>query len=325
MHTFDEFRTESLRIAVHAFTGITLFHLAAPLLVFGEVSRQIQDAGWSVHAWTSEDGPVTTCEGQSLGNLAGAEAADDADLLVFPSWPMAFPDPGDGLLEVITRAHRRGARIAGLCLGAFPVAAAGILDGWSATTHWAAAEFLAQRYPDVQVDADSLYIDHGDVLTSAGTASAIDASLHIVRSELGSDVATYIARFLVVAPHRDGGQAQYIHRPIVTLEASPLGDTISWALGHLDQPLTVEALAERSAMSPRNFSRRFREITGLSPARWLRMQRLDEARRLLEVTTWPIARVAAECGFLSVVTFRQNFVARYGTTPTIYRSRFSGP
>jgi len=203
--------------------------------------------------------------------------------------------------------------------------AAGILDGWSATTHWAAAEFLAQRYPDVQVDADSLYIDHGDVLTSAGTASAIDASLHIVRSELGSDVATYIARFLVVAPHRDGGQAQYIHRPIVTLEASPLGDTISWALGHLDQPLTVEALAERSAMSPRNFSRRFREITGLSPARWLRMQRLDEARRLLEVTTWPIARVAAECGFLSVVTFRQNFVARYGTTPTIYRSRFSGP
>lgn len=100
-----------MRIAVHAFTGITLFHLAAPLLVFGEVSRQIQDAGWSVHAWTSEDGPVTTCEGQSLGNLAGAEAADDADLLVFPSWPMAFPDPGDGLLEVITRAHRRGARI----------------------------------------------------------------------------------------------------------------------------------------------------------------------------------------------------------------------
>lgn len=312
-----------MRIAVHVFSGITTFHLAAPSLVFGEAMRQAGGPESSVTVWSSDGAPVRTCEGPVLGDLAGPEAAEQADLLVFPSWPTDLPDPDNRLVSQIQGAHHRGATIAGLCLGAFPVAASGLLDGRSATTHWAAAEPFAQRFPAVDVQADALYLDHGDVLTSAGTAAAIDACLHVVRGRLGSDAAAAVARHLVVAPHRDGDQAQYIERPIPTPDASPIGETMTWALAHLDQPLGVDALAERARMSPRNFSRRFRQTTGLSPARWVQARRLDEARRLLELTTWPIARVADECGFASAVTFRQNFVARYATTPTSYRSGFA--
>lgn len=314
---------QAVRVAIHTFPGITTFHLAAPLLVFGEVVRQYSDAGWSVDVWSSDSGPVPTCDGPTLGDLAGPEVTDEADLIVFPSWPLDLPDPGTDLVDRVVSAHRRGARIAGFCLGAFPVAATGLLDGRRATTHWAAAGRFATEFPDVDLEADALYLDHGDVLTSAGTASSLDASLHLVRAALGSDAARTIARHLVVAPHRDGDQAQYIDRPILDADATPLGETITWALAHLDDSLDVETLAAHASMSPRNFSRRFREATGLSPARWVLARRLDEARHLLEATSWPVTRVAKACGFASAVTFRQNFVARYATTPTSYRSRFT--
>ena len=200
--------------------------------------------------------------------------------------------------------------------------AAACLDGRAAATHWAAAAELSERYPAVDVRADVLYLDHGDVLTSAGTASGLDACLHIVRQRLGSDAAATVARHLVIAPHREGDQAQYIDRPIPRDEAGPLGDTITWALAHLEQELSVDALAARARMSPRN-SLRFHETTGMSPAKWVLTRRLDEARRLLETTTWPITRVAQACGFASAVTFRQNFTAHFATTPTSYRARFA--
>jgi transcriptional regulator GlxA family with amidase domain len=178
----------------------------------------------------------------------------------------------------------------------------------------------------VKVNPAALYLDHGDVLTSAGTASAIDACLHIVRSHLGSAAAATVARHLVVAPHREGDQAQYVDRPMPQPDGvGHLGPTIDWALAHLDQLLTVDDLAAHARMSRRNFTRRFAEVMGTTPARWVLARRLDEARRLLETTTWPVARIATACGFSSVVAFRQNFVATYATTPTSYRQRFSIP
>lgn len=312
-----------MHVAVYAFDGITHFHLAAPLLVFGEMMRLDPDSGVSISVWSSTGDPVSTYEGLKLTDLRGQEAVADADLLILPSWPHDLPAPDSSLTQVIRAAHARGATVAGLCLGAFPVAASGMLDGRTATTHWQAAEQFAIQFPQVDVRAEALYLDHGDVITSAGTASAIDACLHLVRSRYGAERAATIARSLVVAPHREGDQAQYIDRPVSPVDASPIGETTAWALAHLDEPLTVETLAQHARMSPRNFSRRFSQVTGLSPAKWLLARRLDEARRLLETTSWSIARVARTCGFGSVVTFRQNFVSRYATTPTSYRTRFN--
>lgn len=314
-----------MRIAIHAFDGITMFHIATPLLVFGEVARLGLAQDWSTTAWSANARPVRTADGVLIDQLAGPEAMAGADLVIFPSWPDDFPAPNPELLDLIRTAHRQGTAVAGLCLGAFPVVRSGILDGRTAVTHWAGAERLAAVRPEVQLHPEALYIDHGDVLTSAGTASGLDACLHVVRTRLGSAAAVRLARHLVIAPHREGDQAQYIERPLVAPEgAGPIGETISWALANLDQPLSVDDLAAQANMSKRNFTRRFRETVGTTPAQWIRARRLDDARLLLETTTWPISRVAESSGFGNAVTFRQSFVAAYATTPTSYRLRFTG-
>lgn len=214
--------------------------------------------------------------------------------------------------------------MAGLCLGAFAVAEAGLLDGRPAVTHWQALEDFSSRHAEIPVDRSVLYIDHGDVLTSAGTAAAIDACLHLVRTRLGAEAANQVARSLVVAPHRGGGQAQYIDRPVLPKkESSPIAETLDWALTHLQDPLTVDDLAAAAHMSRRTFIRAFRQVTGTTPAAWLRARRLDEVRRLLESTVLPIDQIAAECGFSSPITMRQNFGAAFSTTPSEYRRRFT--
>ena len=315
-----------MRIAVYAFDGITLFHLAAPLLVFGEVGRQGLATGWDPIVWSEDGNGVRTAEGLRVEDVSGPDVVDEADLVVLPSWPTDLPATQDALAGRIRAAQARGSRVAGLCLGAFPVVDSGLLDGREVVTHWGAVDQLARRRPEARVNAAALYLDHGDVLTSAGTASAIDACLHIVRTRLGSSAAATVARHLVVAPHREGDQAQYVVRPMPEPGGvGHLGPTIDWALAHLDQRLSVDDLAAHARMSRRNFTRRFAEVTGTTPARWVLAQRLDEARRLLEKTSWPVARIAAACGFSSVVTFRQNFVSTYATTPTSYRQRFSLP
>lgn len=312
-----------MKIAVHAFNGITMFHLAAPLLVFGTASDLGLAPDWHTTVWTATGGPVRTAEGVSLGDLAGPDAVGDADLIVFPSWPHEFPALPDELATIVRAAHARGAQIAGLCLGAFPVAGSGVLASRSAVTHWAAAETFAELHPMVDVRPAALYIDHGDVLTSAGTVSAIDACLHIVRSRLGAAAATAVARFLVVAPQRDGDQAQFIEHPVPDHDDSGfIGDTLAWALANLREDLSVEALAAHACMSRRSFTRKFREVTGSTPARWVARRRLDAARTLLETTSWTVERISTECGFASTVTFRQNFVAEFATTPSHYRQRF---
>lgn len=312
-----------MRIAIHAFDGITAFHLAAPLVTFGEVARQSL-AEWETTVWTdSPSRAVRTSDGLAIGDLDGPEAAESAAMLIFPSWPTELPEPTPEIAAMIVDAHARGVTIVGLCLGAFPVAASGVLDGRGASTHWRMADRLAEDYPAVDVRADEIYVDHGDVLTSAGTASGLDACLHIIREKLGVVAATAVARHLVIAPHRDGGQAQFVGRPLPAPTTGPIGETTMWALANLDQSLTVEDLAAHARMSSRNFTRRFRDVMGVSPARWVLARRLEEACRLLESTTWSIDRISGACGFASVVTFRQGFAARYSTTPSSYRRRFA--
>ncbi|NMM85633.1 AraC family transcriptional regulator [Rhodococcus sp. SRB_17] len=313
-----------MRIAVYAFDTITMFHLAAPLMVFGEVGRLGLAPDWETRLWSDRAGDVRTIEGYSIGDVAGPSTLDWADIVVIPSWPLPLSPISERLRAQLSNAHSRGTPIVGLCLGAFAVADAGFLDGRSAVTHWEMMPALAERHPSIRLDESVLYIDHDDVMTSAGTASSIDACLHLVRKYLGSAIATRVARSLVVAPHREGGQAQYIERPL----AEPASDTavanvLEWALGRLDEQLSVDRLAAQARMSRRNFVRQFRLSTGTTPARWILEQRLGEARVLLETTDWSIEAIAVACGFGSVVTFRQNFVSAFATTPTSYRKQFA--
>ncbi|WP_020105489.1 GlxA family transcriptional regulator [Nocardia sp. 348MFTsu5.1] len=313
-----------MRIGIYAFDGITMFHLAAPLMVFGELGRLGLATDWETRLWSDHSGSVRTAEGFPVGELADSSTIEWADIVIIPSWPLPLTPPTDTFRREVVRAHERGALIAGLCLGAFAVADAGVLQGRSAVTHWEMMPILAERSPGSQIDASVLYIDHGDVMTSAGTASSIDACLHLVRRYLGSAVATRVARSLVVAPHRDGGQAQYIERPLSRpAEATAISVVQEWALGRLGETLSVDRLAEQARMSRRSFVRQFHRATGTTPARWVLEQRLNEARVLLETTDWGVDEIATACGFGSGVTFRQNFVSAYATTPTTYRRQFA--
>lgn len=310
------------KIAVYAFDDITMFHLSVPHMVFDEVTRQ-NLATWTTVLFSENPGKIRTFEGYPVTNICGLDAALDADIVVVPSWLPHGKELSTALRHTLHTAHQRGASIVGLCLGAIAIADAGLLAGRTAVTHWHAVDDLAARHPNITVDASVLYVDHGDVLTSAGTASGIDACLHVVRTRLGANAANKVARSLVVAPHREGGQAQYIERPIAArADEDPIAAATQWALEHLDGDLNVDQLAAIAHMSRRSFIRAFRDSTGATPAAWVRSRRLDEARRLLETTDMPIDRVAAECGFGSGVTFRQNFASAFGSTPSSYRRRF---
>ncbi|MYR05482.1 helix-turn-helix domain-containing protein [Gordonia sp. SID5947] len=312
-----------MRVAIYMFDGVSLFHVAAPQLVFQEAAQLSGDpSAWSITLWSTTAGEVRLAEGHRFSGLAGPEATVDADIVVIPSWPKSAPPVSDALRRHVTSAHDRGATIAGLCLGALAVADTGLLRGRPAVTHWAAAELLTARGGNL-ADNSVLYIDHGDVITSAGTVSSIDACLHLVRERCGADLANRVARRMVVAPHREGGQAQYIEQPLsAPASSTTISAVLDWALEHLDGELSVEALAERGRMSKRSFIRQFRNATGTTPARWVLRQRLERARTLLETTDWDLRLVAHSSGFNSEVTFRQNFTAQYAVTPSSYRRQF---
>ncbi|MCX5402509.1 helix-turn-helix domain-containing protein [Streptomyces sp. NBC_00335] len=245
-----------------------------------------------------------------------------ADTVIVPGWADLDRDPPAELIDAVRAAHRAGARVASLCTGAFVLAAAGLLDGKRATTHWAHTEELARRHPLVTVDPDVLYVDNGSVLTSAGKAAAMDLCLHLVRLDHGSSVANKIARRLVVPPHRDGGQAQFVTTPVPVPGNHPLADVLPWALQRLDEPLTVEDLARRARMSSRHLGRHFKSVTGTTPLQWLLTQRIRHAQELLETTDDTVDTIATATGMGTGTTLRRHFARTVGVPPDAYRRTF---
>jgi len=272
--------------------------------------------------------PVTTTDGVQLRLPFGLEGLDRAGVLIVPTWypPDSAPTPPRRLLAALRRAHADGATVVGLCLGAFVLGAAGLLDGRRAATHWAYADALARAYPAAQVDGAALYVDDGTVLTSAGSAAALDACLHLVRRRHGAHAAGAVARALVVAPHRTGDQAQFVTTPVPPATGTDLlGEVITYALEHLHRSLPIPDLASRARMSRRSFDRQFTARTGSPPLRWLTTQRVLLAQRLLESTVLPVDAVARRAGFAGAVSLRPHFRHQVGVPPRNYRATFAEP
>jgi len=311
-------------IAVVAFDGISPFHLSVPCMVFGEDRTDAGAPRFRVQVCAPEPGPLATNAGFTLVVPHGLEAIRRAQIVVVPSWRDDGRPAPPALIRALQAAHRRGATVVGLCLGAFVLAEAGLLDGRPATTHWHLAAAFAKQYPQVVLQPEVLYVDDGDVLTSAGTAAGIDCCLHLLRVRYGADTANRAARRMVVAPHRQGGQAQYIQQPVpAAAERDRLTPLLEWLGRHLQTPHELDDLARRALMSRRTLTRRFRESTGTTVGQWLQNQRLALAQRLLETTDRSVERVAADAGFGSAVLLRKHFATAFKVSPTVYRRQFS--
>ncbi|CAL9598029.1 GlxA family transcriptional regulator [Streptomyces sp. enrichment culture] len=312
-------RPDAHRVVVLALDGVYPFELGIPHRVLGSA-----DGRYEVRSASVDGRPVRTDSDLTVTPGHGPEALAEADTVVIPPYavtaaPAAAADPR--ALAALSLV-RPGTRLVSICTGAFLLAAAGLLDGRRATTHWALAGHFRELFPEVELDAGVLFVDHGDVLTSAGAASGVDVCLHLVRQDHGSEVANHVARRCVVPPYRDGGQAQYIEQPLPPASTTGTGPTRDWALGRLAEPLSLDEMAAHAAMSTRTFARRFREETGLSPGRWLTQQRLRRAQHLLESSDLPVERVAHEVGFATATSLRRHLAAQAGVAPSAYRRTF---
>jgi transcriptional regulator GlxA family with amidase domain len=310
-------------VAVPLVNTVSPFEFSVACEVFG-LDRSDQGVPSFDFAVCSErpGTPVPTMMGFTLTTEHGFDRLAEADLIVVPaSRPREAVIPAS-LVRELRAADERGAWILSLCSGAFTLAKAGLLDGRRATTHWLNAEELATGFPEVEVELDVLYVEDGNIITSAGTAAGIDASLHLVRKELGARVAATIARRMVVPPQRDGGQRQYVEAPIPVVEADSLQPVLEWALEHLTDDLSVQSLARRAMMSERTFARRFRAETGATPHTWVTAQRVLLARRLLEDTDASIEQIAARTGLGTAAILRHHFTRLVGNTPQSYRRNF---
>ncbi|MFJ8503100.1 helix-turn-helix domain-containing protein [Streptomyces avermitilis] len=299
------------------------FELACAAEVFGTVRPQLP-AHYDFRVCADRPGPLPTTVGYAMLVEDGLDALDEADTVVVPGWqPPGTPAPAR-VLTALRAAHRRGTRVVSICTGAFVLAQAGLLDGRAATTHWRRTGQLAAAFPEVKVEADVLYVDHGDVATSAGIGAGIDLCLHLVRSDHGAAYATEVARSMVLPPHREGSQLQYAVRPAPARTDESLAPLLEWATAHLDGRLTLARLAERAGLSSRTLARRFAEQLGTSPGQWLLGRRIDAARVLLEQTDLPVETVATRVGLASAVNLRRRFRTAVGTTPGAYRQIFGG-
>lgn len=307
------------RMALVASAGVSLFEFSAAWEIFTS-DPGIGLAWYNVGVYSTTPPPVpTSVAGVTISGVRPLHSLRRVD------WVIVMPPStyGQGTLPQLRRLHRRGARVASLCTGAFVLAAAGLLDGRPATTHWQRAWDLSSRYPAVRVDPNVLYIDDGDILTSAGSAACIDLCLHIVRSDYGAQAANQVARSLVVPPHRAGGQAQFVARSVPEVDAAdPFAGTLQWMEDNLAEHISVDTMAARSAMSPRTFARRFREATGATPHQWLLNRRILLAQRLLETTDQPVDEIAWQSGLGSPTNLRIHFQRLVGTSPTAYRRTF---
>ncbi|MGZ4807975.1 MAG: transcriptional regulator FtrA [Thermoanaerobaculia bacterium] len=317
-------RRANRRVVALVYDGLCTFEFAIAVEVFGLSRPELNVDDWYRFSVASiETRPARATGGIRIVAQRGLGALNGAGTIVIPGWRDPDAIPPQSLLRAVRRAHERGVRLMSICSGVFVLAAAGLLDGKRATTHWRYADKLRARYPRIKVEPDVLYVDEGGVLTSAGSAAGIDLCLHVVRNDFGADVANQVARRLVVPPHRDGGQAQYVHAPIRSESSHGLAPVMDWAIERLHANLTVDDLAKRSKMSPRTFARRFVDETGTTPHRWLTQQRLIAAQRRLETSEDSIDEVAGNAGFDTAETLRHHFRRAFGTTPTAYRRRFA--
>ena len=318
------------RVAVLVRHGVKPLELGIVHELFGTAASAAGEPLYEVITCTpTPGGEVRTDADFPITVRHGPQALAGADTVIIPATQEPDESETCGYLPAALAAAfaciRPGTRIASICTGAFVLAAAGLLDGRRATTHWMSAGQFRRLYPAVELDPDVLYTHEGNILTSAGEAAGIDLCLHMIRCDHGAAVANTVARRAVVPPHRDGGQAQFIQRPVPQEHDASTAPARTWALGHLDQPLSLRDLATRASMSLRTFTRRFRDETGISPAQWLTQQRIERARQLLENTDLPIDRVAAEAGFGTAASLRQQLHTTVGVSPRSYRVTFRGP
>lgn len=311
-------------VAVIAFDRISAFHLSVPCMVFGDALPEGNP--FEVVVCAGETGALRARTGYGLTDLAPLSMLKKADAIVVPSWRDVNEAAPERLLEALREAHGRGAQIVGLCLGAHVLAEAGLLDGRRATTHWEYATSFAQRFPTVDVDANVLYVEDGNVLTSAGTAAGIDACLHLLRQRVGAAEANRVARRMVVSPHREGGQAQFIEQPLPkTAGGARLARLIDDVRKRLQEQHTLDSLAGEARMSRRTFTRHFKALTGTSVQSWLLAERLAFSQRLLERTDQSVENVGDIAGFGSVVSLRHHFRRAFGVSPMTWRRNFGGP
>lgn len=310
-------------VALVVFDQIPLFEMAVPCEVFGVDRSEMGVPNYRFLICSAESGPLRTKMGFGVEAPHEISVLREADTVVVPAWRDVDEVPPEDLLEALRRAYGRGTRVVSLCSGAFVLAAAGLLDGRRATTHWMFAEKLADRFPAIEVDPSVLYVDEGRILTSAGTAAGIDLCLHLVSIDYGAEVANVFARRMVVPPRRNGGQAQYVRTPVAeNPDEGPLTETLAWAQANLGEPLTVADMARHARMSSRTFARRFWEVAGTTPLRWLLNQRTLAAQRRLETSEGSVERIAQDCGFGTSATFRLHFRRAVGVSPTDYRKTF---
>jgi transcriptional regulator GlxA family with amidase domain len=315
------------RVAVLVSHGVIPFELGIPFRIFGGARSADGESLYQVISCSPYGaGPVRTDADFDVHIPNGPEALADADTVIVPAAYERTTAHTEGRLpEPLAAAFARirpGTRMVSICTGSYFLAAAGLLDGLRATTHWSSTDHFQRLFPQVKVEPDVLYVDNGDVLTSAGVASGIDLCLHIVRRDHGTAVANASARRTVVPPHREGGQAQYIERPVPEPQMATTAAARAWALTRLDQPLSLREMAERESMSVRTFTRRFREEVGISPGQWLAQQRVERARHLLESSDLSVDQVAREAGFGTAASMRQHLQAALGVSPTAYRRTF---
>jgi transcriptional regulator GlxA family with amidase domain len=311
-------------VAVLALPGAVVLDLGTPTQVFHAARAADDSPNYRVRVASPDGGPVPTSAGFAVLPEYDLSLLDGADTVIVPGAADAhrLPPTAEPVLAALRAAYARGARVMSICTGAFVLAEAGLLDGRPATTHWAHADAFRRAYPRVLLDPDVLFVDDGQVLTSAGVAAGLDLCLHVVRRDHGSEVANRAARRVVVPAWRDGGQAQFIERPVPPLGDASTSGARAWALQRLEHPIDLPELAAQARMSVRTFVRRFRDETGQSPGRWLRQQRIEQARRLLESTDLTVDAVAARVGYSNAVSLRQHLHAVVGVSPAAYRRAF---
>ncbi len=313
---------QRIRIAVVAFDRVIAFHLSVPSLVFGDAF--FEQSPFEVVVCAGESGALKTTAGFGLTDLAPLSVVRTADAIVIPGWRHTLDRPPPRLLKALRDAHAAGAQIVGLCLGTHVLAEAGLLDGRRATTHWEYVSDMAACFPDVEFDANVLYLEDGNILTSAGTAASLDACLHVLRQRLGATTANRVARRLVIAPHREGGQAQFIEHPLPKADQDHrIARLIESVRGRVGESHSLDTLADEACMSRRSFTRHFKALTGTTVQSWLLAERLAQAQQLLEGSKLSVEQIAEATGFGSAASMRQHFRRSVGLSPNAWRQGFA--